>query len=820
MWPLTHLPQNTHIVTCESQCRDLGLFADLLPTMALKALLLLFGSTLCSQSLSASTLLRYPVHTLPLGPLLNNKAATTHGDKVAADFDGNGGAFDGTLLPTGTFEYDGLPFALPSSWSGTHDNVLADSQVLRLEKPTFAHELHFLYSGDGNNGPVISTFTLQFADGSTSKVNVEAKNWYNFFLFRGAIITPYHFERSGTNFNSTNLYQWSTAVPSESPLESIVFPPRTNSTRMHVFALSLSQSVTSSRPALSVRRARFSQRWELLADKRAQVVEVTLANLLPASSLSSSTALNAAHTLEIVGAGIKTVKHGIVNRLVPADQARIDVLITGARQNGTAVVQIRDSNGKVVGISPEFKTSALVDEYTPDQASLAVHETPTWFNSAKYGIFIHWGVYSKPAFAPPLVTYAEWYDWNLRDPPNESNPTWVHHLNTYGPDVVYDDFFPDFTASKFNASEWVDLFDRAGAKYFVLTTKHHDGFALFDSGNTTNRNSVQFGPKRDLVAELLATAKAEKPDLHRGTYYSMPEWFSPDYAKYGFSVWPGGLAHNAFNTSEVEPYTGRIEINDYLEDLQLPQMVDLAVKYDTEIMWCDIGGPNRSLEFAAQFYNHALAQGRAVTLNDRCGILPDFDTPEYATFGSIQTEKWESSEGMDPHSYGLNLATNASEYKNGTTIIQTLVDIVSKNGNFLLDIGPTAEGEIIAPMVNGLLEAGSWLDFAGDCIYDTEYWYPTSEDTNPEPDMPAIRFTTTANTFCIIAFGPPTDGKLIVNKRLPLLPGDDIVALRPGGTSKPLKWSVDKGGAVTIEVSSEDVEGVQFAWPFQIKYKN
>jgi alpha-L-fucosidase len=112
---------------------------------------------------------------------------------------------------------------------------------------------------------------------------------------------------------------------------------------------------------------------------------------------------------------------------------------------------------------------------------------------------------------------------------------------------------------------------------------------------------VQLGPKRDLVAELLQTAKAEKPELHRGTYYSMPEWsvlifdesgrdvnisrFSPDFAKYGFGLWPGGLAHNAFNgTPALEAYTGRLNISDYIDDLQLPQMIDLAVKYDTEIM--------------------------------------------------------------------------------------------------------------------------------------------------------------------------------------------------------------------------------------------
>ncbi|KAF7349208.1 Glycoside hydrolase [Mycena sanguinolenta] len=794
--------------------------------MAIPAVFLLF-SGFFTRFLPgyAAVLPKYPSQALPLTSLFNNKAAASVGNPGSANFDGAGGAYDSQFLPTGSWEYDGLTsqFALPSSWDENEDNVLAQGQVLRLQEPTFVHELHFLYAGDGTGAPVESVFTLNFADKSSQQVDLYAKNWWVWAnINRAAIITPYHFEKTGINLNKTNMFEWSSSVPSESPLESITFPPAATSNRMHVFGLSITPSTTdaSNGPALSVRRARFTTRWQDINGVRAQAVEVTLANLLPGSTLSQNTSITTPHTVELVGSGVQTVSAGVINRLVPADQARVDVFVTGATTNGNAVVQIRDSTGEIVATSEEFPTSPLVENYTPDTDSLSMHETPSWWNAAKYGIFIHWGVYSTPAWAPPSE-YAEWYDWDLRQPPNASNPTWVHHLETYGEHVIYDDFIPDFTASKFNASAWVDLFDRAGAKYFVLVTKHHDGFALFDTGNTTHRNSVQLGPKRDLVSELLQTAKAEKPDLHRGTYYSLPEWFSPDFAKYGFGSWPGGLAHNAFNVSPaLEPYTGRLDIDDYIEDLQFPQMIDLAVTYDTEIMWCDIGGPNKSLDFAATFYNHAMSQGRQVTMNDRCGILPDFDTPEYATFGSIQPAKWESSEGMDPFSYGLNTATNASEYKNGTTIIQTLVDIVSKNGNYLLDIGPTAEGEIIAPMMNNLLDAGSWLNFAGDCVYDTGYWFPGSQDPNPQANTAPARFTTTPTTFCIVAFTQPIGGKLTINKRLPVLTGDDIVFLRPQGPSAPLTWNVDENsGTLVINIPESEVMAVDYAWAFQVHYK-
>ncbi|KAF8985934.1 glycoside hydrolase family 29 protein [Cyathus striatus] len=450
----------------------------------------------------------------------------------------------------------------------------------------------------------------------------------------------------------------------------------------------------------------------------------------------------------------------------------------------------------------------LVGEWTEDE--LGRHETPNWWNNAKFGIFIHWGVYSVPAWAPPNV-YAEWYDWTMHNPPDESNPTWEHHLQTYGPNVVYDDFIANFTASKFDPSAWLDLFENAGAKYFVFVTKHHDGFALFDTLNTTHRSSVYLGPKRDFLKELMDTAKKEKPDMKRGTYYSLPEWFNPSYAPYGFSQWPGGLARNAFNSTVFEPYTGYLPIEDYVNDLQYEHMKRIVEVYDSDIMWCDIGGPNNTLRFAAEFYNHAQEQGREVTINNRCGAVPDFDTPEYATFGSIQPRAWESSEGMDPFSYGLNSATQPGQYMNGSTIVRTVVDVVSKGGNFLLDVGPNAEGEIIDAMKDNLLDAGEWLAYNGKCIYNTSYWYPTPQD----PSNPNLYFLTTPTTFCIISFSAPVNGKVAVGKRIPIMDGDEVVLLQHEG-EKSIVWQGVEDGGVVFNVGVED-DG-RYAWGFEVRY--
>ncbi|KAG6876380.1 hypothetical protein C0992_013158 [Termitomyces sp. T32_za158] len=222
----------------------------------------------------------------------------------------------------------------------------------------------------------------------------------------------------------------------------------------------------NSEPALSVRQARFSMRWELIDGIRAQAVEVTLANMLPAFALSRETSIHSEVLVSIEGTGIQTISPGSIYRLVPSDQVRVDVFVTGSKAGGQATVRLHDTHGDDLGSSEGWAMTPLIEEWTADADVLKMHETPSWWNGAKFGIFIHWGVYSYPAWGPP-TSYAEWYDSDLHQ---IGSPTYQHHLDTYGPNVVYDDFIPHFTASKFNASEWVDLFDKAGAQYFVLVT--------------------------------------------------------------------------------------------------------------------------------------------------------------------------------------------------------------------------------------------------------------------------------------------------------------------------------------------------------------
>ncbi|KAK0203632.1 glycoside hydrolase superfamily [Desarmillaria ectypa] len=379
------------------------------------------------------------------------------------------------------------------------------------------------------------------------------------------------------------------------------------------------------------------------------------------------------------------------------------------------------------------------------------HESAEWFDNAKFGLFVHWGIYSVPA----------WTYWK-HNPANESSAVWTHHKKVYGEGFLYDDFFTDFTASEFNATEFVQFVADIGANYFVITTKHHDGFALFDTGNSSNRNSLLYGPKRDLIGEIVNATKATQPQLHTELYFSLPEWFNPAFA------------------NEYEPYTGYIEAGDFLQDIMRPQMEALFYQYETDILWCDIGGPTVFPDIAPRWFNWAKEN---------------------------ELRKWESSEDSDPYSYGYNQDTPGANYRNATYILHSLVDIVSKNGN----IGPTANGTVVSPSRTSVLKVGEWLKFAGEAIYDTQYWYVTAEEGD-------LRFTTKLDAFYIISLSYPINGTLRSVSLLPLKDGDVATFLGPNQSQKELVWSWSENGVFELLADEEELAMVQDAWAFKITY--
>ncbi|PTM93822.1 alpha-L-fucosidase [Streptomyces sp. VMFN-G11Ma] len=709
------------------------------------------------------------------------------------DFDGSGYTFPGEELPAGRVEVDGIAFDFPASTAGAKNNVVALGQRVDLPKGRY---LSAVFLTAGSYGSASGSATVHYSDGSTSTAGLSGADWY---AAGGPLSAPYRYTPDGSK-DEHSVGIGTSEVWTDPQREAVAItlpvtnPAEANKTSLHIFALSL-QPVAQGR-ALALRDTHSTS--SLLEPGGAQSVEATVVNAGTVAILAGDDV-----TVRVDVPGARTVRPARIRRLDPGEQARVHVGIRnragtapGTQQDGSVTVRGR-------GAQAATGTSRLTlgtADYQPTEASLSAHRAPYWFNAAKFGIFIHWGVYSVPAWAPVGVQYAEWY-WDQMQDPN--NPTYAYHRDTYGTDFAYDDFIPRFTAEKFDPRAWVELFRDAGAQYHVLTSKHHEGFALWDT-KVSDRNAVKLGPKRDLVKELFAASRRFTPELHRGLYFSMPEWFNPD------SPWMGHSPRNPY-TLEPVPYTGYTAGKDFVTDYQAPQMLELIHGYDPEIIWCDIGGENDSLHVLAEYFNHAKNRARPieVAVDDRSGIsFHDFTTPEYTTYENTVVAKWEASRGLDPRSYGYNRATPDEAYMTAEEVVHSLVDIVSKNGNFLLDIGPRADGTIPDIMQTRLRETGAWLAVNGEAIYDTTYWSRMAQLGDD------LRFTVRPDEAFYIHSLTKPGAKLTVAAPVPVRSGDRVTML---GHDRPLTWTV-RNGALVIDVPESARRAGQHVWVFKVEW--
>ena len=415
-------------------------------------------------------------------------------------------------------------------------------------------------------------------------------------------------------------------------------------------------------------------------------------------------------------------------------------------------------------------------EYTAEWASLDSRPNPSWFSEAKFGIFIHWGVYSVPSWGP-RGQYAEWY-WERVTRDGADGPWRTHHREMYGEDFDYRDFAPKFGAELFDADHWANIFKRSGARYVVLTSKHHDGYALWPAPKTEGWNSVDVGPGRDLCGELSNAVR--NAGLHMGFYYSLHDWFHPDYA-------PG------------DP-NGARDIDKYVEEYMLPQMKDLVLRYEPDIIWPDgewtaPAEKWRSKEFLAWLFNESPVRDR-VAVNDRWGVglrssHGGFFTTEYGEVGAgIELGRgrdWEECRGMG-HSFGYNRNETIDDYMTVAECIKLLVDTVSRGGNLLLNIGPTADGRIPVIMEDRLIRMGEWLRINGDAIYGTHAWRVNSEQG-------FVYYTAKGDKLFAICTNLP-DGKLVLES---VEPTDDTT-VRLLGSDLLLEWEND-GGRLKLDLA-------------------
>ncbi|RHR33118.1 alpha-L-fucosidase [Clostridium sp. AF19-22AC] len=433
--------------------------------------------------------------------------------------------------------------------------------------------------------------------------------------------------------------------------------------------------------------------------------------------------------------------------------------------------------------------------YEANWESLKQHEPSEWFKDSKFGIFVHWGVYSVPAWAPTndcqidqytklhgTHPYAEIYLYCMRF---RNSPFWKHHVETYGSNFHYDDFIPMFQAENYHAEEWADLFREAGAKYSVMVTKHSDDFAMWPT-EYSDRNAFKMGPHKDLVGEFAEAMRSR--DLKLGLYFT---WCFNVY----YSHYPSF------------PYT------DYIH-AQAKELIDT---YHPDLFWPDAeyAVPRqrvpaelwRSEEMISYFYNQAKDPAQ-VLVNDRWGkvdnerLLGDYMTPEYASMDGIPEFYWETTRGIG-RSFGYNQMEGEEDYASVKELVHILVDNVSKNGNLLLNVGPKADGTIPDIQKNRLLGIGRWLKKNGEAIYGTRHWVHFGTTTKDE--IP-IRYTKKGDTVYAIALERPTG-----NLSIPYLYAKDNTVIRGVAANRELEWR-QKGNELEIILPENLEESEAYAF--------
>jgi len=435
---------------------------------------------------------------------------------------------------------------------------------------------------------------------------------------------------------------------------------------------------------------------------------------------------------------------------------------------------------------------------------------PAWYEDAKFGIFIHWGLYCVPAFG------SEWYPRNMYQ---EGSAEFKHHVETYGPQTEfgYKDFLPMFGAENYDPDAWAALFQEAGARFVMPVAEHHDGFPMYDTDRST-WCAAKMGPKRDLVGELAQAVRAKGLVFSASSHRAEHWWFFDGGRKFPSDVQDAanaGLYAPAQPAPKNwgDPTQGEPPTAEFLEDWLL-RTCEIVDKYRPQVVWFDWWIEHHAFapylqKFAAFYYNRGAEWGLGVAINYKYGAMPDgvgvFDI-ERGQLSGIRPLFWQNDTSVSKNSWGY---IEGQDYKEVGEIVSDLVDIVSKNGALLLNIGPKPDGTIPEPEQAMLRRIGGWLKINGEAIYGTRPWKVFGEgptevkegactDTARQPFTGEdIRFTTKGDTLYALALAWP--GERLTIKSLGADAGlwdGGIGEVRLLGHDAALEWSQSADGLV------------------------
>jgi len=470
--------------------------------------------------------------------------------------------------------------------------------------------------------------------------------------------------------------------------------------------------------------------------------------------------------------------------------------------------------------------------FRPDWESLEEFATPEWYRDAKFGIFIHWGVYAVPAFG------SEWYPRLMYV---EGSPEYQHHIATYGRQdkFGYKDFIPMFKAEHFDPARWADLFKKAGAKYVVPVAEHHDGFALYDSG-LSDWTAAKMGPHRDTTGELAKAVRAA--GLHFGV--------SSHRVEHNFFLGPGrtipsdvndpafaalyGPAHHWLMNSPGTPlnndftYVSTAWANDWLA-----RAAELVEKYHPDLVYFDWWIGQASIRenlarFAAFYYNRSLKYDdhlgvvnyKEYAMQEHSGVLDI----ERGQLGDMRPLPWQTDTSVSNNSWGY---IKDDTFKSPEFIVHQLIDIVSKNGNLLLNIGPRSDGTIPEEVEKVLLDVGAWLDVNGEAIYGTRPWRlygegPTKVATGPFHDTETasykpedFRFTAKGDTLYAIGMAWPPSGEAVIHSLAPMAGNEHVQSVALLGAASPPQFEPRSDG---LHVKLAGQPPAKYAYVLRVKF--
>ncbi|WP_194820115.1 alpha-L-fucosidase [Nocardia sp. XZ_19_385] len=455
--------------------------------------------------------------------------------------------------------------------------------------------------------------------------------------------------------------------------------------------------------------------------------------------------------------------------------------------------------------------------YAPDRESLGARPIPEWYGQAKLGIFVHWGLYSVPAFAERTdadysafmqnlaagkttadrIPYAEWYLNSMRVP---GSPTAVHHAATYGAEVPYADFRSAFdeAAGSVDFADWARLFAEVGARYVVMVTRHLDGYPLWPTGIENPHVPGAFRSRRDLVGELTEAVRGQ--GMRMGLYYcGGMDWtfreqplrtmtdlirhqaLGPRYARYAAAQW----------RELIDTYRPSILWNDMGWPAEIDPHEIMAHYYDTvgdgvvNDRWMQPNLPGNRLARAAYlgFIGIALK-----AMAKRGSGIPepvknfhyDLATHEYSPPATAPTGAWELTRGLG-RSFGYNAEETSADTLTGTELIHLFADVVAKGGNLLLNVGPDGAGRIPELQLRPLRALGAWLSRNGDAIYDTTPWEQTATTTTAGDQ---VRFTRKDDTIFAIVLADQHTGEITL-RDLRIPPSSTVELI---GEAAELRW--------------------------------